>query len=300
MSLANEDLVILEYVHDRADRDLDRAVDVWSDFERSQWGAAARRLQQAGLIELASVADDYKITAHGLSFVSELRAKRSNGPARMASLRLELIRWLYDYYLEDDGPESTEDFASSGRALYMGRSFGGQEILRAVSYLTTAGLIQGGQVDQSDHIFRPSLTPKGVDCAESGKPVSEFLNPAPGGGPTFNVRIDGSQNVVVGTQSDFTQNNTSGIDPEVLARVAHFAAVARQGISSYGLEEDQQIEVEQIAQELEAEAGGEAPDRGRLRRLTDRLMEAIAPAAGSALGGMVLALGEQAASAIGG
>ncbi|MFG3104545.1 hypothetical protein ACGFZL_29070 [Streptomyces sp. NPDC048182] len=301
MSLSKEDLELLEYVYDQADGDLDESVDVWSTFERERWGAIARRLQNSDLIKLASIADDYKITAFGLNFVSELRAKRRNGPARMNALRLALIHWLYDHYLEDTHPESTEDFHTSGHDLHMGRPFEDRELLQAISYVLTARLVDGVQLDQSRHLFRPFLTPKGVDCAESEKTVSDFLNPPPSTGPTFNVRIDGSQNVVVGTQSgDFTQNSTSGIDPEVLARITHFANVARQGISSYGLEEDQQVEVEQIAQDLEAEATGETPDRGRLRRLTDRLVEAIAPAAGSALGGMVMALGEQASSAIAG
>ncbi|WP_405862845.1 hypothetical protein OG407_30500 [Streptomyces sp. NBC_01515] len=300
MPSVNEDFAILEYVYDKAERDLDRAVDVWSDFEPDDWGAAARRLQQSGLLEMASMAGDYKITPLGLHVVTELRAKRRNGPARMEALRLGLVQWLYDYYLEDVRPESTKDFHSSEKDQYLGFPFRGQEVLRALSYMLSNGLIQGVQVDQTDHLLQPFLTPKGLDCAESGKAVSEFLNPPSSNGPTFNVRIDGSQNVVVGTQSDFTQNNTSGIDPEVLARVAHFANVARQGIASYGLGEDQQVEVEQIAQELEAETAADAPDRGRLGRLTDRLVAAIAPAAGSALGGMVMALGEQAAHAIAG
>jgi hypothetical protein len=56
----NEDFAILEYVCDKAERDLDRAVDIWSDFEPEGWGAAARRLQQSGLLEMASMAGDYK------------------------------------------------------------------------------------------------------------------------------------------------------------------------------------------------------------------------------------------------
>jgi hypothetical protein len=173
--------------------------------------------------------------------------------------------------------------------------------MQASQYLESVGLIQGAQVGETNHPLHLRLTPNGVDCAESEKPVSEFLNPStPDGGTTFNVRIDGSQNVIIGTQSDFTQNNASGIDPAVLAQLTHFASAARQGIPSYGLDDAQQVEVEQIAGELEAEATGDTPARGRLRQLTDNLITALAPAAGSALGGIVTSLGQQAAAAIGG
>ncbi|MFJ2559936.1 MULTISPECIES: hypothetical protein [unclassified Streptomyces] len=114
------------------------------------------------------------------------------------------------------------------------------------------------------------------------------------------MKIDGSQNVTVGTRSNFTRNNTSGIDPAVLAQLVHFATVARQSLPSSGLDEQQQVVAEQLSQELEEEAAGEAPDRGRLRRLGDRLTEALTPTAETALGGMVTALGQQAIAAISG
>ncbi|MCI3240493.1 hypothetical protein [Streptomyces spinosisporus] len=300
MALTDDELTLLEYIYDKAEGDLAKPVDVWSVFDRDTAGSAARKLQDSGLIELASVADDYRITGFGIDQVSNLRALRSNGPARMAALRLRLIHWLYSHYLHGGGPDSTEVFKVSDQAAYIGQPFSDREIVLAVDYLQTAGLIDGMRLDQSEHLIRPVLTPKGVDCAESEKTVSEFLNPPTSNGPTFNVRIDGSQNVVVGTQTDFTQNNTSGIEPAVLAQLVHFATVAREGIPSYGLDEAEQIEVQEAAQELESEAQSDAPERGRLRRLTDRLVAAVTPAAGSALGGIVTALGEQAVSAISG
>ncbi|MBK3556753.1 hypothetical protein JHN55_09470 [Streptomyces sp. MBT56] len=243
---------------------------------------------------------DYVLSNFGLSRVIKLRAERENGPARMSALRNSLVLWLYDQYLAGAVPASTEGFSQTNRSSYLGRPFGSREVGLAVEYLYSAGLISGVRVNQSNHLLSPSLSVRGVDCAESEKAVSEFLNPPASSGPTFNVRVDGSQNVVVGTQSDFTQNNASGIDPAVLAQLSHFAGVARQGAPSYGLEEEQQVEVERLAEELEAEAGSDSPDRGRLRGLTDRLVAALAPAAGTALGGMVMSIGEQAAQAIAG
>ncbi|MFH9471224.1 hypothetical protein ACH4LT_28750 [Streptomyces clavifer] len=300
MALPKKDLAILEYIYDKSCGDLDQPVDVWVHFDIDEFRPALRRLKAGGLINLHSIADDYTISHFGLGQVSELRAGRLNGPARMAMLRNSVVLWLYDCYIGDLGPVSTEEFSATDKASFLGQPYRGREVELAVEYLRSVGLIRGLQVDQSSHLFSPSLTARGIDCAESEKTVSDFLNPPAAGGATFNVRVDGSQNVVVGTQSDFTQNNTSGIDPAVLAQLTHFASLARQGAPSYGLGEEQQVEVERIAGELEVEAGGEAPDRGRLRGLTDRLVAALAPAAGTALGGMVMSIGEQAAQAIAG
>ncbi|MFD5547539.1 hypothetical protein ACFWJQ_12485 [Streptomyces goshikiensis] len=300
MSLMNGDLRILEYIYDQSGGDLDSSVDLWVHFDQRALTPAVRRLQSAGLISLHSILGDYTVTRFGISRVSELRTQRRNMPARMAALRKSVVLWLYGKCIDDETPVSTEEFLESDGASFLEHPFSLREVEHSVTYLNSVGLIRGMRVDQSNHLFSPSLTAKGIECAESEKSVSDFLNPPASGGPTFNVRVDGSQNVNVGTQSDFIQNNTSGIDAAVLAQLGHFASIARQGIPSYGLEESRQVEVQQIAQELESEAGGDAPDRGRLHRLTDRLMSAIAPAAGTALGGMVTALGEQALQAIAG
>lgn len=301
MSLSTEELALLEYVYDQVDRDLGKRVDLESaPFAPGLADASSRRLISAGLIEFASVMGDFKITHRGLSLVSDIRTKRKNSPARTADLRLSLLLWLYDRYLDGGQPSSTTEFLSSERSWFFGKRFSERELLQAVKYLKLTGLIEGLEAYQEDHLIEPALTATGVTCAESEKSVSEFLNPpAASGGTTFNVRIEGSQNVVVGTQSDFTQNTTSGIDPAVLARLTHFATAAREGLPSYGLEESRQVQVEEIAGELEAQATGDAPDRGRLRQLTDNLIAALSPAAGSALGGIVTALGKQAAAAIG-
>jgi hypothetical protein len=301
VSLSLEELSLLEYVYDKADRDLTKPVDLeLSPFEPDAAHTLRGRLMAAEFLELASIMGDVKITRFGLDFVTKLRMKRKNYPARTAALRLALVHWLYESHLTEDQPDSTSQFLNSDRSWFAGQRFSQRETSQAVKYLTKEGLIHGAGVDQADHLIHPSLTPNGVTCAESEKSVSEFLNPpSPSNGPTFNVRIDGSQNVAVGTQSNFSQSNTSGIDPAVLAQLTHFTAAVRQGIPSYGLDDSQQIEVEQLAEELETEASSDAPDRGRLRRLTDRLVTALAPAASSALGGIVTALGEQAAAAIG-
>lgn len=302
VNLTIEEIALLEHVYDEVDRDLRRSIDVppsaSGDVDAAR--ALATRLVDSGVLVFASFDDDVSITQFGLDVIENLRSQRKDWPARSAALRLSIVHWLYGHYAEGTTPQITEDFLTSERSYYAGQLFSASEVAQAVIYLRDSGLIEGLGVDQNVHLARPSLTAKGTDCAEGGKSVSEFLNPSQSNGPTFHVKIEGSQNVAVGTQSDFTQNNNSGIDPAVLAQLTHFATVARQGLPSYGLGPQQQDEVEQFARELEAEATGEAPERGRLRRLVSKLVAALAPTATSALGGVVTALGEQAVTAISG
>lgn len=301
VNLTIEEIALLEYVYDQAHRDIRRNVDVPANAAGSVEAMrdVARRLVDVGVCRLASIADDLNITQLGLDVVDDLRQQRGNRPARAAELRLAVIQWLYGHYLDGSTPQVADDFLTSNRSYFAGQPFSSIEIVQAVVYLSEKGFVEGRTIDQSVHLIQPRLTAKGVDCAESGKPVSEFLNPSQSpSGPTFHVKIDGSQNVTVGTQSNFTQNNTSGLDPAVLAQLVHFATVARQSLPSSGLDEQQQVVVEQLSQELEEEAAGEAPDRRRLRRLGDRLIEALTPTAETALGGMVTALGQQAIAAI--
>jgi hypothetical protein len=303
VNLTIEEIALLEFVYDQVGRDTRENVHVPPGATGSTEATLglARRLVDAGFLRFTSLAADVNITQLGLEVVDELRSRRSDRPARAAALRLALVQWLYGHYADGTTPQITEDFLTSDRSYYAGQAFSANELTQAVVYLIERALVEGNSIDQTVHLVHPRLTAKGVDCAESGRPVSDFLNrPQISSGPTFHVKIDGSQNVTVGTQSNFTQNSTSGIDPAVLAQLTHFATVARQSLPGSGLDDQQQVVAEQLSQELEAEAIGEAPDQGRLRRLGNRLVEALAPAAGTALGGMVTALGQQAITAISG
>lgn len=301
MNLTLEELTLLEFVYDQVNRDTLQSVFLPSDEEDKRVPDAGRRLVTADLLKFASLGGDVCITQHGIDAVDEIRRRRNDRPARTAALRRALIDWLYEHHADGTNPQSTEEFLDSDHSYYVGQQFTASEMARAVEYLSQRELIEGSTVAETVHLIQPQLTAEGLECAESGKPVSEFLSQSQASsGPTFNVQIDGSQNVVVGTQSDFTQNNTSGIDAETLARLVHFATAARQGLPGFGLDEQQQATAEQVSQELEAEATSEAPDRGRLRKLTDRLVDALAPAAGTALGSVVTALGQQAVAAISG
>ncbi|MCZ4095990.1 hypothetical protein [Streptomyces sp. H39-C1] len=301
MDLTIKDNALLEYVCDQTRDDIRGRVDLQNaPMDHEVAISSARKLIAEGLLILPSVGDDVSITPFGREFCSRMREQRNNAPARIVALRLAILHWLYDHHLHNATPHSMADFSASQHAIYAGQYFTSSDIAHVVSYLREASLIFGAQSEQESHLTNPALTARGVACSESEKSVSEFLNPPASSGPKFDVKIEGSQNVVVGTQSDFTQNSNPGIDPDVLVRLIHFATVAREGLPSLSLDEAQQAEVESVSRELEAAAGESEPERGRLRRLTNRLVTALEPATASALGAVVSALGQQAASSISG
>ncbi|MBT2676898.1 hypothetical protein J7E95_40190 [Streptomyces sp. ISL-14] len=258
-----------------------------------------RALVTGGYVKRPSMGQDMNITLLGVQKVEELRAQRANLPARAQALRKALILWLYGHNMNGTHPTAGADFFQTEHSFFAGQPFSTAEIIRAISHLRQLGLVAGLQSDQSDDLGQPSLTASGIDCAESGKSVSDFVNPEKSSGPTFNVTVDGSQNVVIGTQHDFTQNNTSGIDPSILAQLVHAASTARQSLPALNLSPDDHVLVEQLSNELEMEAAGQAPEPGRLRQLVSSLGDALTSAGGSALGSLVLGAVQQAAAALG-
>ncbi|WKD32589.1 hypothetical protein [Streptomyces xanthophaeus] len=128
--------------------------------------------------------------------------------------------------------------------------------------------------------------------------MTDFLNPQQSAGPTFNVKVDGSQNVVIGTQRDFSQQNSSGMDPAVLSQLLHAASLARESLPDLHLDADQEATVTSLSLDLEAEANSETPEPGRMRALLSGITDAASSAAGSALGGMVIGTLTQAAAAL--
>ncbi|MGN5633081.1 hypothetical protein [Streptomyces sp. AC154] len=130
--------------------------------------------------------------------------------------------------------------------------------------------------------------------------MSEIENPPASGSPTFDVRVDASHNVVIGTQSRFTQNYAPEVDSQTLTQVMEFAARSRQERHEISLTEEQQSNIEELAGEVESEVGGQRPERGRLRDLTNQLISTLTPAAGTVLGQGLITAGNEALHALGG
>lgn len=91
----------------------------------------------------------------------------------------------------------------------------------------------------------------------------------------YNTYLPNAQGVIVGEQQNFTQNNTTGIDPRAFIQLAGYVG---QVSSTLGLDEPDRVELERVTQELHEEATSGDPQESRLRQLAgqvkDRLLEA--------------------------
>ncbi|MFF7603199.1 hypothetical protein [Streptomyces mirabilis] len=65
------------------------------------------------------------------------------------------------------------------------------------------------------------------------------------------------QGVIIGEQKDFTQNNTSGIDPSAFVRLTGYVG---QISGTLGMFEPDRVEPERVAQELHTEATSLNPE----------------------------------------
>ncbi|MGW6202216.1 hypothetical protein ACWF9B_00965 [Streptomyces sp. NPDC055089] len=91
----------------------------------------------------------------------------------------------------------------------------------------------------------------------------------------YNTYLPNAQGVIVGEQQNFTQNNTTGMDPTAFIQLAGYVG---QVSRTLGMEEPDRAELERVTQELHEEASSNAPQGSRLRQLAgqikDRLLEA--------------------------
>ncbi|MGW0883567.1 hypothetical protein [Streptomyces sp. NPDC002671] len=91
----------------------------------------------------------------------------------------------------------------------------------------------------------------------------------------YNTYLPNAQGVIVGEQQNFTQNNTTGMDPRAFIQLAGYVG---QVSSALGMDEPDRVELERVTQELHEEATSDAPQVSRLRQLAgqikDRLLEA--------------------------
>ncbi|MFJ2843538.1 hypothetical protein ACIPD2_18085 [Streptomyces griseofuscus] len=172
----------------------------WETEERMPRGAAQKVVDlrvETGHLTRAGSGLEVSLTELGEAEIVSARSRRRALKPRRDYTRTAFVRWLYKAR-----PMQSVDFVKVPGSIYLGERLRPVEIGEAANYLGGKGLI-----DFTDwgvgQLFDPRLTAQGIDCAESGKTVSEFLTPPPAA-PVFNVTVNGGTNVV-GVNN--TQNN---------------------------------------------------------------------------------------------
>jgi hypothetical protein len=117
-------------------------------------------------------------------------------------------------------------------------------------------------------------------------------------GETVNIKnkiADARGNLVVGS-NNVVQNNTNGIDPRALI---DFAGLVGQIAPTLGLPAAEQAELQSAAVALHEAASEPVPEKGRLRRLGDAVMQGLTKAAPTVASQMALAAGQDAIRMLG-
>ncbi|RSN40919.1 hypothetical protein DMH12_35445 [Streptomyces sp. WAC 04229] len=203
------------------------------------------------------------------------------------------LRWLYDH--EEERPHSLAEMINDPEVHFFGDPLASDEVTRAFSFLREQSLVKGKAAWGGD-VFIPKLLARGIECVESGKTVSDFINPQDRGGNVYHTYLPNAQGVIVGEQQNFTQNNSAGVDPSVFIRLAGYVG---QVSGTLNLEESERSDLERVAQELHAAATSDSPEPSRLRELTSRIVDGLTTAAGTIAGQIALQMGQDALGSLG-
>ncbi|MFD9097853.1 hypothetical protein [Streptomyces collinus] len=231
------------------------------------------------------------LTPYGLDLVEERRKRRDSPVARSKAARQSLLRWLWEQKDQGFHFPITDSFVGTPDAIFEGSELTLDEIDRAASYLSDKGLIKGTKVSGRQGPVRAEITAEGQDCVENygGDPSAQDRRGA--AGTTYNTYLPNAQGVIVGEQQNFTQNNSTGVDPSAFIQLAGYVG---QVSGTLGMADPQRADLERIAQDLHAEATSEAPEQGRLRHLAGQVKERLLTAGATMAATVGVQMAEQA------
>lgn len=227
--------------------------------------------------------------------------------ARAVHTRNALLHWMHRQYHHGHRTPVCNAFMGSLDASLEGIPLELEDVREAMEWLAERDLVEvihkmnwtdpGHREIHTAH--KISLTRLGLDCAESGMTVSEFLYPRPTStgdiyNTTFQAEARGTQ--VGGRQN--TMNNTWGLEPDALLQ---FAEDALARIPELGLDDTAEAELTEEATALRDEASAQQPNRAALRRAHDAVMRTLGRAPDSVAAQWLQAAGTAAVnSALGG
>jgi AbiTii len=156
-------------------------------------------------------------------------------------------------------------------------------------------------VGESEELPSPGQTNDAFQVAVSGNFQNSPITIASGPtnhGETVNIKnkiADARGNLVIGS-SNVVQNNTNGFDARALL---DFAGLVGQIAPTLGLPAAEQAELQSAAAALHEAASESVPEKGRLRRLGDAVMQGLTKAAPTVASQMALAAGQDAIHMLG-
>ncbi|WP_405622378.1 hypothetical protein [Streptomyces sp. NBC_01508] len=231
------------------------------------------------------------LTPYGLDLVEESLKRRASPVARSKAARQSLLRWLWAQKDQSVHFPIIDGFVGTLEATFEGDELTLEEVDRAAGYLSDKGLIKGTKVMGRMGPVRAEITAEGQDCVENydGDPSAQDRRGLVGA--TYNTYLPNAQGVIVGEQQNFTQNNSSGVDPSAFIQLAGYVG---QISATLGMDGPQRVELERVAQELHDEASSETPEQGRLRHLAGQVKERLTAAGATMAATVGVQMAEQA------
>ncbi|MFG2058955.1 hypothetical protein ACGFI9_33525 [Micromonospora sp. NPDC048930] len=239
------------------------------------------------------------LTAYGIANVRERRRRRADPALRARACRSALLSWFYRQQIAQVHMPITGKFGQDDDSLWEGTRFSDVEIQHAAEYLSDKRLIKGVRVAQLRGPVRAEITTDGIDCVTDWESnVAEYLRDQRGYGPTinhgpvFHGNTQGGQwawgNRDVAQHQEITQQ----VAPEFQPLAEAVAAILKQ-LPAYGLNPQEQQDIEDAANEVLAEVQQDQPEPGKLRRLATAVKGFLFPIAAEAANEEVRELAQQ-------
>jgi hypothetical protein len=247
------------------------------DTERAAISADMRALRDHGFVALDERLAGMWVarpTANGRDAWAQFSSMRGSRLERQRQLRNEYMLWIYEAATTARYPQPG-DFLQSG-AGFLGEPYTAHELERVAVWLKERGFIRGQGAWGHPAPISPEMTAKGEDYIENERDV--HVDPRDASGPTH-IYNGPTQVAHAGRDVTQTQHNQVIAD-EALRLVDALRQLAKLELDA------RRDELTKVADELEAEAAGEA-EPGRLRSLAESAQRALSSGAGGALGSFV-------------
>ena len=232
------------------------------------------------------------MTPAGIQWVDDRRRRRADPALRIAAARKGLLIWIWKQKQAGAHFPITEKFLDFDDSVFEGDRLQADEVDRACAYLAEKGLISGVTVDERSGPVRAETTSAGDDCVERyGGDVTEYeRRDVQASSPVFHIHGDNTGNIAANSR-DVTMNakTVKGVN---MSDVVVFARALRQATPMLGLPDEEASELVELADRIEQEASGEAPDLNRLQRWGANVLGLLnSPVVSGALGGVLAAYG---------
>lgn len=276
--------------------------DVYTDpiyeFAQDKWGIDRRfvdrhleTLKSKGFVYFEKSAEigNFHMTPQGFDVASTFEEKRSDRAKRFVAARDQILKWMYDQFLDGTEHPVSDDFLTSPYNDFCGSPFTEDEMNRALNRLKQDGYVDGMGAFGAG-IPRPSLTPAGADKAEHGESVAvrqgaaSVYNDNRNQSNSVTLNASPGSQVVAGGQY-VTQ--TSMMTQQQLESAREVSDGVRRLLPLLHLSEDQEQEALELLRSLDAELESPAPDAGKGKEIVAKIGEVAATSTVSSVTSML-------------